>query len=75
MILDGGRKPVHEIAAVARGEKVSVSEETLRRMAASRRIIDDMVERGATVYGVTTGFGKFADVPISRPDIKTLQKT
>ena len=33
-------------------------------MAASRKVIDDIVARDAVVYGVNTGFGKLADVRI-----------
>ncbi len=31
---------------------------------ASRRVVDDAVARGVVVYGVTTGFGSFADVHV-----------
>ena len=43
-------------------------------MAASRRVVDRAVRSGARVYGVTTGFGKFADVPIAADQIETLQR-
>ncbi len=42
-------------------------------MAASRKVIDDIIARDATVYGVTTGFGKLADVRIPHNEIEALQ--
>jgi histidine ammonia-lyase len=43
-------------------------------MAASRRVVDRAVRSGANAYGVTTGFGKFADVAIPRGELETLQR-
>ena len=40
---------------------------------ASRRVVDDAVARGAVVYGVTTGFGNFADVHIPLDRLRELQ--
>ena len=74
VVLDGNPKTIDEIASVARGAEVVIPDVVRERIAASRRIVEEMVDRGASVYGVTTGFGKFADVPISRPDIRTLQQ-
>ena len=42
-------------------------------MAASRKVIDDIVRRNEVVYGVNTGFGKLADVRIPRGEIEKLQ--
>ena len=73
VVLDGYPKTVEEIVKVARGAEVTIPGPVRERVQASRRIVEEMVARGASVYGVTTGFGKFADVPISPLDIKTLQ--
>jgi histidine ammonia-lyase len=73
--LDGEKKTVEEIARVARsGEEVRVPESAKEQIERSRRIVEDMVSRGERVYGVTTGFGKFADVSISPEDIRKLQE-
>lgn len=75
VLLDGEGKTVEEIARVARlGEKTVIPDATRERVERSRRIVEEMVACGESVYGVTTGFGKFADVPISREDIKKLQE-
>ncbi len=36
--------------------------------------MDDFVDNGDVVYGITTGFGKFSDVSISKEESKLLQK-
>ena len=54
--------------------KVSISNDAKEKVMKSRKIIDKIVEESKTVYGVTTGFGKFSDVVISKEDSKKLQK-
>ncbi|HEY7113314.1 MAG TPA: aromatic amino acid lyase, partial [Thermoanaerobaculia bacterium] len=45
-----------------------------RAMAASRNVVERALRRGARVYGLTTGFGNFADVTISPDEIEILQR-
>ncbi len=45
-----------------------------RAIAASRRVVERAVRRHERVYGLTTGFGKFADVAISTEEIELLQR-
>src|SRR6516164_6421993 len=74
MELSGETLALSEIAAVAFGdEKIQIAASARKRMAASRRVIDDIVARDAVVYGVNTGFGKLADVRIPHNDIGALQ--
>ena len=40
----------------------------------TRKIIDDIVENERVIYGVTTGFGEFCNVSISKQDCRTLQE-
>lgn len=74
VVLDGERLTPEDVAAVA-FEKVPVvlSEESVQRVAACRRKVEDLVSTGKAVYGVTTGFGKFSDVHISSEDAAELQ--
>jgi histidine ammonia-lyase len=51
-----------------------LSQSAVDRILASRKIVDDFVENGDVVYGITTGFGKFSDVSISKDESKLLQK-
>src|SRR5689334_20134901 len=74
MELSGKPLSLEEIAAVAFGrEDAGIAGSARSRVLASRKVIDDIVERDASVYGVNTGFGKLADVRIPRGEIAALQ--
>lgn len=53
---------------------VELSAEVVKRIQASREIIEDVVASERTVYGVNTGFGKFADVRIKKEETAELQR-
>ena len=72
--VDGTPKTIQEIARVALDkEAVEIASGAWEKMCASREIIDNIVSQDARVYGVNTGFGKFADVAISVENIRKLQ--
>lgn len=73
--IDGENLTLEELLSVSRNESiVKLSEAAKTEINKSRKIVDNIVENNKTVYGVTTGFGKFADVSISNEDCKALQK-
>ncbi|GAA0363128.1 histidine ammonia-lyase [Bacillus horti] len=53
--------------------KVALSAESSQKMNRSRELVEEMVEQGQVVYGITTGFGKFSDVYIQKADVEELQ--
>ena len=55
------------------GEKVVYSEESMRKVQESRKAVEKIVSEERIVYGITTGFGKFSDVLISKDDVESLQ--
>ena len=70
-ISDGDNLTPEDVARIARStldgksgraeNRVDVSAEAWERVARSRAVVDDIVERGLVVYGITTGFGAFKD--------------
>ncbi|MCX7023076.1 MAG: histidine ammonia-lyase [Spirochaetes bacterium] len=75
VIIDGQSLNVKLTALVARfGYPVNVADEAFDRIVASRAVVDACVEEGLVRYGITTGFGKFCDVVISREQNAALQK-
>lgn len=75
IVLTGNDLTLEELILVAReGYRVSLDENTKNGVLESRKIIDDIVENEKPVYGVTTGFGEFCNVSISKEDCKTLQE-
>jgi len=75
LLLDGESLGLGELEAVAfEGRAVGLSASARDRVARSRAVVDAAVAKGAVVYGVTTGFGNFADVVIPRADLGALQR-
>jgi histidine ammonia-lyase len=74
LAIDGRSLDLDGLEAVAReGRAVSVADSAREAVRAARRVVDDAVARGAVVYGVTTGFGNFADVHIPLDRLRELQ--
>ncbi len=73
--LDGHSLTIPDVVAVARGfAPVAIAATALRGIAASRATVEAAVRRGATVYGVTTGFGKLAHVRVPPDRLRELQR-
>src|SRR5438046_4985141 len=74
MELNGEQISLVQLAAVAGGgEAVHITDLARPRILASRKLIEQIIERDAVVYGVNTGFGKLADVRIGRHELRQLQ--
>jgi histidine ammonia-lyase len=74
MQLKGQRLFLSDIAAVALSEiRIEVAPSAHERIQASRKIVEEIVARSGIVYGVSTGFGKLADVQIPTGELRQLQ--
>jgi histidine ammonia-lyase len=74
MDLDGRQISLVEMAAIALGDsQVEVAASARSRIAASRRVVDEIVARDTVVYGINTGFGKLSDVRIPHEELRQLQ--
>ncbi|MGE5125348.1 MAG: histidine ammonia-lyase [Betaproteobacteria bacterium] len=74
LTLDGASLDFEGLESVARaGRRVALAERAREAVRAARRVVDDAVARGDVVYGVTTGFGSFADVRIPLDHLRELQ--
>jgi len=58
---------------VVRGAAVALAASARERMLRSRAVVEQLVASGATVYGVTTGFGLLSDRHIGGDQLRTLQ--
>lgn len=75
LVLDGESLTIDDVYRAARSNmKVAYSSAAKKRIAASRALIDQWVRTGEVVYGVTTGFGEFANVTIAAADLEELQE-
>jgi histidine ammonia-lyase len=72
--LDGHSLSIAEVVAVARGNvPVALDPKALAAVRESRRAVEAAAERGQTIYGVNTGFGKLAHVRIPPEQARQLQ--
>ncbi|HXL10867.1 MAG TPA: aromatic amino acid lyase, partial [Gemmatimonadales bacterium] len=72
--LDGRSLSIEDVVAVARhGASVAIAPRALDAVRGSRRTVEAAIARGATIYGVTTGFGKLAHVRIPPERARQLQ--
>lgn len=75
IIITGNDLTIKEIARVALNrEKIELSQDSLNRVIKCRKYVDKIIAENRTVYGLTTGFGKFATIKISPDEIAELQE-
>lgn len=73
--IDGNSLTIQNIVDIARAnKKIELTQESIKNIERSRKYVDDLVESGKIVYGITTGFGNFSDVHISKDQAKDLQR-
>ncbi len=73
--LNGNELTLEDLLNVAAfNYKVTLNAEAKNKVVKSRNIVENIVENNEVVYGITTGFGKFSDVNISKEQCKTLQR-
>jgi len=75
VVIDGCSLTLEEFVAVSVGlAPVALSPAAREKVLESRKHIEDVVSSGQVAYGVTTGFGKFADILVSPADTQALQQ-
>lgn len=63
-----------QIAAVANGAPLALSDAARQRIVHARRVVDALVERGIRGYGINTGVGALCDVVIDRENQQALSR-
>lgn len=75
VLINGRDLTVEEVIRVCRNnEEVQLTEEAVEAVKKARAYIERKLEEKAVIYGLTTGFGKFANVVISNEQTETLQR-
>ena len=75
LILDGNSLTIEDVYIASTGAtKVGFSSRSKKAMTASRKAVERWIERGETVYGITTGFGEFSNIKIDRGKLEKLQE-
>jgi len=74
VVIDGESLTIEDIVTVARhGAKVKLAVKAKETIEKGRRAIDEILESGQSVYGITTGFGELARVNIPLEETGALQ--
>ncbi|GAC1613299.1 MAG: hypothetical protein NVS9B12_14540 [Vulcanimicrobiaceae bacterium] len=72
--LDGKHLQLEQIRSIAQdGALVRVADSARKRVAAARAFVDRQFNSGEAIYGVTTGFGRLANVSVAPSDAAALQ--
>jgi histidine ammonia-lyase len=75
LIVDGKSLDLNQIEFFLKENPVvSLSKDSIKKVIKARKLIDKWVDEEKVIYGVTTGFGEFANVRISREDLAKLQE-
>ena len=73
--INGKDLTIEEVIRVCRyGEEVVISEDAKKAVQKARDYVDKKLAEGAIIYGLTTGFGKFANVVINKEQTAKLQR-
>ncbi len=71
--LDGHRLTLEALEAIALGAPVEIAAAARARVARAREFVEAQFASGEAIYGVTTGFGRLANISIDPADAVQLQ--
>ena len=75
IILTGNDLTLEELSRIVyEKEKIELHPDSIKKIIKCRDYVEKIVEEDRVVYGLTTGFGKFATIKISRDHIEELQR-
>ena len=73
--LDGNSLTLDDLAKIVyKFEKVQLTEESKEKVQKCRDYVEKIIAENRVVYGLTTGFGKFANITINPDEIAELQE-
>ena len=74
MYLDGFTLSTDDLIKLGTNNyKIALSIDAEERVKKGRELLETILEENRVVYGINTGFGKFATTVIDRSDLETLQ--
>jgi histidine ammonia-lyase len=74
VVLDGNSLKIEDIVKVARDRyTVELSKESEKNIQTGQEIVEELVNKGEAIYGVTTGIGEFSKIRIPKEQSDQLQ--
>lgn len=75
VVMDGQNLTIHDLVVLGRGQsKIKLRKVAEERVVNGRNIVEGILRENRVVYGITTGFGKFARTVISKDKLELLQE-
>ncbi len=75
IVIDGSSLTLEQIEYFLQvNPDIIISNESIARIKKSRALVEKWVDSDESIYGVTTGFGEFSNVRISKENIRQLQE-
>jgi len=75
MEIDGHNLSLDSIRRLlAPDASLELSQSAAVQVERAAKLVDELCDSGKTVYGITTGFGRLANVSIAKPDLASLQR-
>jgi len=73
--LDGNSLSTDDLVRLGKGiYNIKLTDESIEQVNKSRALVDDILDKNKVVYGITTGFGKFARTTIDKDKLVELQE-
>ena len=67
LALDGNSLSTDDLRQLGKGRyKIRLTKDSEEKVIRARKMVDDIVKENKVVYGITTGFGKFAKTVIEK---------
>lgn len=75
IVLNGSNLTIEALVQIARNrEKVALDPESLERIKACRKMLEEKIEAHEIMYGVNTGIGEFSEVVLNDDQVQQFQK-
>ncbi|KAK2182117.1 hypothetical protein NP493_366g02022 [Ridgeia piscesae] len=73
--LDGNSLTCDDLVRLGKGKlRIKISTDSTNRVLKARKMLEEIVAENKVVYGITTGFGKFATKLIAKENLSQLQE-
>lgn len=74
IVVDGNTLTIDGLMSIGPKTQLLLSDAAWEAVRKSRKVVDDIVSEGRTVYGINTGFGNFSEVVIPPAKLNLLQE-
>lgn len=75
IIVDGNSLTCKQLLQLSRGQtRIKLCSDAVKRVSEGRQLMEDLLQQNQVIYGLNTGFGKFARTVIPQEHLEQLQE-